>query len=145
MSAAHHHSRTAAVPSVPVDSLDAGPGGAFGRQAQGPRSSLDGSHRPVLLKQEAQGESGHVVKPRSDALPTAECGGEGQRTGSENAVLPGAAPRSHPQSHRQPDPRRQGDAQNHRLIPCNQPPRSPGTWMVTVARRDTPPRASRTT
>src|SRR5262249_24222151 len=40
---------------------------AFG-QAAAPRSSLGAAQRPVLL-QEAAGESAHVVKPNSDAMP----------------------------------------------------------------------------
>jgi hypothetical protein len=63
----HDSNRTGAVPSVPADSLDAGLAAAFGRPAQGPRSNL-GQMRPVLLK-EADGESAHVVKPKSDAMP----------------------------------------------------------------------------
>src|SRR5262249_16834724 len=57
-------------PSVPADSLDAGLAAGFRKSAQGPSSSL-GDMRPVLLK-EAQGESAHVVKPKSDAMPPAE-------------------------------------------------------------------------
>jgi serine/threonine-protein kinase len=52
--------------SAPADSLDAGLAAGFGP----PRSSL-GEMRPVLLK-EAVGDSAHVVKPSSDAMPTPE-------------------------------------------------------------------------
>src|SRR5262249_21191738 len=70
MSEPHDDNRTAEVPSAPADSLDAGLAAGFGRPAQGPRASL-APMRPVLLKQ-AEGESGHVVKPRSDAMPPPE-------------------------------------------------------------------------
>ncbi len=56
------------VPSTPADSLDAGLAAGFARPAEAPRSSLDASQRPVLLR-EAKGESDHVVKPNSDAMP----------------------------------------------------------------------------
>jgi serine/threonine protein kinase len=46
----------------------AGPAAEFGGPAEGPRSCLDASQRPALLKQ-AAGESDHVVKPKSDAMP----------------------------------------------------------------------------
>src|SRR5262249_18594378 len=71
MNEPHDLSRTVDVPSVPADSLDAGLAAGFGP----PRSSLDASQRPVLLK-EAEGESGHVVKPKSDAMPTPEQTGD---------------------------------------------------------------------
>src|SRR5262245_34026204 len=67
MNEPHNHNRTHDVPSVPVDSLDAGLAAAFGRPAEGPRSCL-GAMPPVLLKV-AEGESDHVVKPSSDAMP----------------------------------------------------------------------------
>src|SRR5262249_22751241 len=54
--------------SIPADSLDAGLAVGFGRTVGGPRSSLEASQRPVLLRP-AQGESDHVVKPSSDAMP----------------------------------------------------------------------------
>jgi serine/threonine protein kinase len=60
--------QTVDVSSVPSDSLDAGLAAGFGRPAEAPRSSLDASQRPVLLH-EAKGESDHVVKPHSDAMP----------------------------------------------------------------------------
>ncbi len=59
--------------SLPPDSLDAGLAAAFGRPVA-PRSSL-GDLRPVQLK-EAEGESSHVVKPKSDAIPPAEMTGD---------------------------------------------------------------------
>src|SRR5262245_29150703 len=67
MSEPHDTSCTVDVPSVPADSLDAGLAAAFGRPATPPRSSL-GAMRPVVLR-EAEGESGHLVKPSSDAMP----------------------------------------------------------------------------
>src|SRR5262249_20851756 len=68
MNEPHDPNRTVESPSAPGDSLDAGLAAAFGRPAGGPRSSLGASQRPVLLK-EAEGDSGHVVKPTSDAMP----------------------------------------------------------------------------
>ena len=66
----HDPNRTVAVPSAPADSLDAGLAAGFGA----PRSSLR-ALRPVLLK-EAQGDSAHVVKPHSDAMPAKEVTGD---------------------------------------------------------------------
>src|SRR4051812_48898955 len=57
------------------DSLDACLAAAFGLGSQGPRSGLDASQRPVLLK-EAEGDSGHVVKPKTDAMPAKEATGD---------------------------------------------------------------------
>jgi serine/threonine-protein kinase len=68
-----NHNRAVDFSSVPGDSLDAGLAAGFGRPAP-PRSSL-GNMRPVLLK-EAEGESAHVVKPRSDAMPSPEQAGD---------------------------------------------------------------------
>jgi serine/threonine-protein kinase len=64
MNEPHDPNRTVNVSSVPADSLDVGLAAGFGV----PRSSLDASQRPVLLK-EAKGESDRVVKPSSDAIP----------------------------------------------------------------------------
>src|SRR5262249_39451971 len=63
LSEPHDPHRPVEVPSVPADALDAGRAASFGP----PRSSL-GDLRPVRL-QEAEGESDHVVRPPSDALP----------------------------------------------------------------------------
>jgi serine/threonine protein kinase len=63
MNEPHDPNRTVEEASVPDNSLDAGLAAGFGP----PRSSL-GDMRPVLLK-EAQGESAHVVQPKSDAMP----------------------------------------------------------------------------
>jgi serine/threonine-protein kinase len=57
---------TVDVPRAPADSLDHGLAAGFGP----PRSSL-GDMRPVLLK-EAEGDSAHVVQPKSDAMPSPE-------------------------------------------------------------------------
>jgi serine/threonine protein kinase len=70
MNEPHDPNRTVDVPSTPADSLDAGLAAGFGP----PRSSL-GAMRPVLLK-EAEGESAHVVKPKSDAMPPPEQAGD---------------------------------------------------------------------
>src|SRR5262249_36244205 len=77
MNEPHDLNQTADLSSVESDSLDAGLAAGFGRQADGPGSVLSalrpslGDLRPVLLK-EAQGESAHVVKPKSDATPPPE-------------------------------------------------------------------------
>jgi tetratricopeptide (TPR) repeat protein len=76
MNEPHDPNRTVDVPSVSSDSLDAGLAAGFAP----PRSSL-GDMRPVLLK-EAEGESAHLVKPKSDAMPTpAEAGDRYQLSG----------------------------------------------------------------
>jgi serine/threonine-protein kinase len=66
----HAPGQTVDPSSVPADSLDVGLAAGFGA----PRSSL-GAMRPVLLK-EAEGDSAHVVKPHSDAMPSAEQTGD---------------------------------------------------------------------
>jgi tetratricopeptide (TPR) repeat protein len=77
MNEPHDPNRTVDVPSTPADSLDAGLAAGFGRPADGPGSVLEelrsslGPLRPVLLR-EAEGESAHVVKPKSDAMPAPE-------------------------------------------------------------------------
>jgi serine/threonine-protein kinase len=87
MNEPHDPNRTVDVPSTPggnephapghtvdpasvADSLDAGLAAGFGL----PRSSL-GAMRPVLLK-EAEGDSAHVVKPHSDAMPSPQQTGD---------------------------------------------------------------------
>src|SRR5262245_22361251 len=74
---------TADISSVPLDSLDAGVAAGFRRRAEAPHSSLGGL-RPVLLK-EANGESSHVVKPKSDAMPLPEQTGDRYRLDGEIA------------------------------------------------------------
>src|SRR5215470_8856272 len=69
----HDPNRTVDIPSAPADSLDAGLAAGFGR-AEPPRSSL-GDLRPILLR-EAEGESAHVVQPKSDAMPPPEQTGD---------------------------------------------------------------------
>jgi serine/threonine-protein kinase len=73
MHESHDPNRTVDIPSAPVDALDAGLAAGFGR-AEPPRSSL-GAMRPVLLK-EAEGESAHIVMPKSDAMPPPEQTGD---------------------------------------------------------------------
>jgi serine/threonine-protein kinase len=81
MNEPHDPNRTVDVPSTPADALDAGLAAGFGRPADGPSSVLAGLReslgdlRPVLLK-EAQGESAHIVKPKSDAMPPPEQTGD---------------------------------------------------------------------
>jgi tetratricopeptide (TPR) repeat protein len=82
MNEAHDPNRTVDdVPSGQPDSLDAGLAAGFGRPADAPGSVLErlrsslGPLRPVLLK-EAEGESAHVVKPKSDAMPPPEQTGD---------------------------------------------------------------------
>jgi serine/threonine-protein kinase len=66
----HDPNRTVDHSSAPADALDAGLAAGFGP----PRSTLV-DMRPVLLK-EAEGESAHVVKPKSDAMPPPEQTGD---------------------------------------------------------------------
>src|SRR5262249_52176747 len=81
MNQPHDPNRTVDVPSTPADSLDAGLAVGFGRPADGPGSVLSslreslGDLRPILLR-EAEGESAHVVKPKSDAMPSPEQTGD---------------------------------------------------------------------
>jgi serine/threonine-protein kinase len=81
MTEPHDPNRTADIPSAPPDSLDAGLAAGFGRRADGPASVLSqlpdslGDLRPVLLR-EAEGESAHVVKPNSDAMPDRSATGD---------------------------------------------------------------------
>jgi serine/threonine-protein kinase len=81
MNGPHDPNRTVDHSSAPADSLDAGLAAGYGRPAEGPSSVLAGLRdslgdlRPVLLK-EAQGESAHVVKPKSDAMPPPEQTGD---------------------------------------------------------------------
>src|SRR5262245_39417726 len=90
MNELHDPSGAVAVPSVPADSLDVGLAAGFGRPADGPGSVLSGLRerlgdlRPVLLR-EAEGESGHVVKPKSDAMPRLEQTGDRYRLDGEIA------------------------------------------------------------
>jgi tetratricopeptide (TPR) repeat protein len=77
MNEAHDPNRTVDVPRAPSDSLDAGLAAGFGRPADGPSSVLTelrsrlGPLQPVLLG-EAEGESAHIVQPKSDAVPPPE-------------------------------------------------------------------------
>jgi tetratricopeptide (TPR) repeat protein len=86
----HDPNRTVDVPSVPADSLDAGLAARFGRPADGPGSVLSGLReslgnlRPVLL-QEAEGESAHIVKLKSDAMPPPEQTGDRYQLAGEIA------------------------------------------------------------
>src|SRR5271170_7473312 len=81
MNEPHDPNRTVDVPSAPPASLDAGLAAGFGRPADGPGSVLSGLRdslgdlRPVLLR-EAEGESAHIVKPKSDAMPPPEQTGD---------------------------------------------------------------------
>src|SRR5215472_10441291 len=70
MTEPHDPNRTVDVPSTPAGSLDAGLAAGFGP----PQSSL-GDMRPPLLK-EAEGESAHIVQPKSDAMPPPEQAGD---------------------------------------------------------------------
>src|SRR5262245_55644131 len=74
MNEPHDHNRTVDSPSAPGDSLDAGLAAAFGRPAGGPRSSL--GPMPLVLLKEAEGDSAHIVKPSSDAMPSPEQTGD---------------------------------------------------------------------
>ena len=90
MNEPHDPNQTADLPSVEADSLDAGLAARFGRPADGPGSVLSGLRSrlgplyPVLLK-EAAGESGMVVKPKSDAMPPPEQTGDRYQLSGEIA------------------------------------------------------------
>ncbi len=90
MNEPHDPNQTADLPSVEADSLDAGLAAGFGRPADGPGSVLSGLRSrlgplyPVLLK-EAAGESGMVVKPKSDAMPPPELTGDRYQLSGEIA------------------------------------------------------------
>src|SRR5260370_39249087 len=77
MNQPHDPNRTVDELSVPADSLDVGLAAGYRRSADGPSSVLAGLRdslgdlRPVLLK-EAEGESAHIVQPKSDAMPPPE-------------------------------------------------------------------------
>jgi eukaryotic-like serine/threonine-protein kinase len=71
MSKPHELEQTLELPSSASDSLDAGLAAAFAA----PRSSLAAAQRPVLLR-EADGDSAHILKPASDALPPPEQTGD---------------------------------------------------------------------
>ncbi len=78
---------TADLPPEPDDSLEACLAAGFAAPVDGAHSTLAklsarlGSLRPVLLR-EAEGESAHVVRPKSDAMPTpAEAGDRYQLSG----------------------------------------------------------------
>src|SRR4051794_33377350 len=66
----------------PADSLDAGLAAAFGR-VEPPRSSV-GAMRPVLLQQ-VEGDSGQIVKPKTDAMPPLEQTGDRYQLAGEIA------------------------------------------------------------
>ena len=106
LSEPHDPHRPVDVPSVPADSLDAGLAASFGP----PRSSL-GDLRPVRL-QEAEGESDHVVRPQSDALPPPGQTGDRYQLSGEiargglGAVL--RRPRRRRKNGSSPPPRRAG-------------------------------------
>ena len=75
--------QTVDLPSASADSLDAGLAAGFGKHVGGPRSSL-GDMRPVLLR-EAEGESAHIVKPNSDAMPKKSQSGDRYQISGEIA------------------------------------------------------------
>ncbi len=82
--------QTNADPSAPVDSLDAGLAAGFGRPAEGPGSMMTrllddyGALPPVLLR-DAEDDSAHVLRPRSDAMPKAAEAGERYQLAGEIA------------------------------------------------------------
>ena len=90
MNEPHDPNQTDDLPAIEADSLDAGLAAGFGRPANGPSSVLSGLRqslgdlRPVLLR-EAQGESAHIVKPKSDAMPSREQTGERYQLSGEIA------------------------------------------------------------
>jgi serine/threonine-protein kinase len=90
MTEAHDPNQTVDTSSTPPDSLDVGLAAGFGRPADGPGSVLTelrsrlGPLQPVLLG-EAEGESGHIVKPKSDAMPPPEHTGDRYQLSGEIA------------------------------------------------------------
>ena len=72
---------TTAMSSTPADSLDAGLAAGFGRPAEGPSSMMTrllddyGALAPVLLR-DVEGDSAHVLRPRTDAMPRAAEAGD---------------------------------------------------------------------
>jgi eukaryotic-like serine/threonine-protein kinase len=83
MTEPHDPNQTVDVPAAePADSLEAGLAAGFGRP-MAPRSSL-GDLRPVLLK-DAEGESAHIVKPKSDAMPPKDQTGDRYQLSGEIA------------------------------------------------------------
>ncbi len=78
-----NQSRNSALGSLAAESLDVGLAAAFGKNPNPPRSSI-GDIRPVLLK-EAEGESGLVVKPTSDAMPSKDETGDRYQLSGEIA------------------------------------------------------------
>ena len=75
---------------APADSLDAGLAAGFGKRVYCSSSLMShlrdslGDWRPVLLK-DAEGESNHIVKPNSDAMPPKEETGERYQLSGEIA------------------------------------------------------------
>jgi serine/threonine-protein kinase len=91
MNTPHDSQATADVPPPePADSLDAGLAAAFAKPADGPASVLQalrpslGPLWPVLLR-EAEPDSGPVVRPRSDAMPTPAQAGQRYQLAGEIA------------------------------------------------------------
>ncbi len=82
--------QTTADRSAPADSLDAGLAAGFGRPADGPGSMMTrllddyGALPPVLLR-DAEDDSAHVLRPRSDAMPRAAEAGERYQLAGEIA------------------------------------------------------------
>jgi len=87
MNQPHDSNVTADFPSasVPPDSRDAGLAAGYVRRAESPQSAFASTAlHPVLLK-EAEGESAHIVKPQSDAMPPKELIGDRYRLDGEIA------------------------------------------------------------
>jgi eukaryotic-like serine/threonine-protein kinase len=76
--------------SAPGDTLDAGLAAGFGQLADGSRSTLARLHThygalsPVLLR-EVEGDSAHVVRPKSDAMPESALAGDRYQLSGEIA------------------------------------------------------------
>ena len=81
---------TAALSSAPADSLDAGLAAGFGRPADAPGTLMSrllddyGALPPVLLR-DAEGDSAHVLRPGSDAMPRAAEAGDRYQLAGEIA------------------------------------------------------------
>jgi serine/threonine-protein kinase len=90
MTEPHDPNQTVDTSSTPPDSLDAGLAAGFGSPADGPGSVLAElcsrlGPLPPLLLGEAEGESGHIVQPKSDAMPPPEQTGERYQLSGEIA------------------------------------------------------------
>ena len=78
------HNQTFDQTPAPSDFLGPGLAAAFGQATEAPRSSFGGGLNPVVLP-DAAGESSHIVKTQSDALPKAAQAGDRYQLSGEIA------------------------------------------------------------